>query len=766
MAISQSDKAKELRKTLDNLIENFKEKPEDIVELIAFKNRFYNYSVNNNILIFNQNPYATYVASYEDWKKKGYQVQRDQHGIKIIFPIRTEIFEVGEKDGKKIYRRVTDASPEEKEQIKSGVIKPFNTTRFGVGNVFDISQTDCPAEDYPKLYHMGYSSDQHAAVYEAFKGYCLKRGTPVEEVDLHSIALRGQFSPLTGEIQISDKLDDTEKLSTLTHEFGHALLHGDRESAGKKTSIKELEADCISIMLQQEFGIDLTESRKKHFVDHYNVCKGLEDFSLEDTLKNVSTAYLKLRKELDPVIEAAIAELPADKKEKDITTEDKVLKALKENYPGLKSNAGYYILDEVPGYALGFNPKAPDALVLWSASDGDYHDGVYRHTLEGFGLRDLVDCGLHIHQINVMLVQCGYDDMQQDMATERPVSAKEPATAPEPKQNSNKKEYQNYREQDAAVLDYIKRGVSILRVAEDMGFTPVQIGGYYTLKEHDSVRFYTDTNSFHRFSADVGGSAIDFVMHFGGMNEKEAIQSLKDKYVGDRLNSLPQYTAPAPVSAPEAKIFELPEKADGKFARSFAYLTKTRCLDSGIVQQCMKDGLIYEDNKHNVVFVAADETGKPAYATRHTTLTNSDFKRDVAGSRQDIGWIINNKADRLYVTEAPIDAMSIMCLRKHQGKTIADADYMATCGTGKDAALYFRLKQHPYKEIILANDNDEAGQKANHKIYEKLRVSFPDIKISCIKPKGKDVNEHLCKFCAENCTPKNPKKAKAQEVER
>lgn len=173
---SQSEKSKELRQTLDAIIENYRQKPEAIAELLAFKSQFYSYSVNNTMLIFNQNPAATFVASFEDWKKKGYHIKAGQHGIKIIFPIRTEIFEVGEKDGKKLFRRVTDASPEEKAKIEQGLIKPFTTTRFGVGNVFDISQTDCPAEDYPKLFHMGYSSEHHATLYDAIKSFATGKG--------------------------------------------------------------------------------------------------------------------------------------------------------------------------------------------------------------------------------------------------------------------------------------------------------------------------------------------------------------------------------------------------------------------------------------------------------------------------------------------------------------------------------------------------------------------------------------------------------------
>lgn len=681
----QTSKSKEIKNTLDGLIENYRENPENIAELLAFKSRFYHYSMNNAALIRSQNPHATYVASYEDWKEKGYQVQRGQRGIKIIFPIRTEIFEVGEKDGKKQYRRVTNASPEEKAMIEKGQIKSFTTTRFGVGNVFDISQTDCPPEDYPNFYHMGYSSDRHAQLYDIVKQHAIQKGISVEEADLQSIALRGQFFPMENSIRISDKLNDTEKLSTLTHELGHALLHGDAASRNKNSSLKELEADCVSIMLQEELGIELTEGRKKHFVQHYNVCKDLEGFQLEDVLKNVNLAYFNLRNELDPIIENAVTE--AEKE---------------EPTNRVQKTEDYQVADQIA-------------------------------------------------------------EPEQAQTEKTHPQTPEPEVVPISKLRHQKQPQRDYKEQDAAVLDYIKRGVSILQVAEDMGFTPQQIGGYYTLKEHDSVRIYPDTNSFHRFSTDVGGSTIDFAMHFGGMNEKEAIRSLKEKYVGDRFDSLPQYTPPEAKQTPEPKKFELPQKTEGKFSRAFAYLTKTRCLDSEIVQSCMKDGLIYEDNKHNVVFVGKDAEGTTAYATRHTTLTDSDFKRDVAGSRQDIGFMVDHKASRLYVTEAPIDALSIMCLRKQQGHDIKDANYMATCGTGKDAALYYRLRTNPHiKEVVLANDNDEAGQAASRKIFQTLKKEFPEIKISCLKINGKDPNEHLCQ---KNC-PKNPKKKIAQEVER
>lgn len=631
---SQSDRLKEIKNTLWSVLDTYRENPEKIAEMLEFSSKFYNYSLNNSILISKQNPYSTYVASFQDWKDKGYHVKKGQHGIKVLYPIRTELIEIGNENGKKKYRRVADATPEEKRKIRSGELKPVKFTRFGVGTVFDISQTDCPQQDYPKIFDMGYSSAQHAELYNAVKNFIESKKIPVTETDLTSISLRGAFYPDENAIRISDKLNDTEKLSTLTHELGHALMHGGKDAFKKPAEIQEFEADCVSIMLQKYFGVGLTDSRKKHFADNYDKCRGAKDFKIEDVLKNVNKVYCNLRKELEPFL------------------------------------------------------KQPEKI------------------------------------------------------------------KPERQKNND------YEKQDAAELDYIKHNIPIVQLAKDMGFTPVKAGAYYSLKEHDSVRIYPETNSFCRFSAGAGGSPIDFLMHFGGYGKAEAIKKLKDEYIGDNYNTIKPVAAEEkkPSAPVEKKNFILPEKVDGKYSHMYAYLTKTRCIDAEIVRQCIKANLLYEDKHHNAVFVGKDGD-KAEFATRHSTLTGSSFKRDVAGSRQDIGFMVNNNAEKLYVCEAPIDTLSIMSLMKQQGKQIEKASYLATCGTGKDAAVYTRLKENPQiKEVVLANDHDTAGFKANKKIYEHLCKDFPDIKVKMLSPKkGKDIND---------CLRQAVKKNKVQEVVR
>jgi hypothetical protein len=760
----QANRLDEMKQTLQGVLDSFQEDPEKIAEMLAFKSRFWNYSLNNSILIQSQNPFATFVASIHDWNIKGYRVKKGQHGIKVLFPIRTELIPLGEVDGKQRYRRVADATPEQKQKVKNGELKTVTYTRFGVGTVFDIAQTDCPPQDYPKLFSMGYSSDQHKALYDSIKQYAEQKGIPVREEDLKSISLRGAFYPEENVIRISDKLGDTERLSTLTHELGHALMHNSKEAFDLPEPVRELEADAVSIMLQQYFGISLTDSRKRHFSENYRKCAALKDFKLEDALKLVNTTYQELRKELEPVLSKSV---PVNAKEHAVETPgEKILQNLLHLYPNLKENAGYYILDETRGFALSFNPKAPEALVVWRADgNGGYVNGEYRHTLGRYDLRDLVDSGFHPDEIQKMLDEVGYSyGTETNKKLQHPFDNKSegfPSRA-EAKVPNHSTRYAAYADHDKAALNYIKHSVSIISLAQAMGFTPVQDGHYYTLKEHDSVKIYPETNSFYQFSSGKGGSPIDFLMTFGGYTAKEAIEKLEKEYTDgrfDEIHAVPQeHTAPVPGK----KEFVLPEKVGGKYTRVFAYLTKTRCLDADIVKRCMSEGLIYEDSKHNAVFIGKDDAGKPVYATRHTTLTESNFKRDVAGSRQDVGWMVKNgKAEKLYVCEAPIDALSIMTLLKQQGKSIAKASFLATCGTCKDAALYARLRANPQiKEVSLANDNDEAGQKANEKIYKALQKDFPGIRVKLCTPNtGKDINECLCK---------KPKKEaeKGQEVER
>ena len=73
----------------------------------------------------------------------------------------------------------------------------------------------------------------------------------------------------------------------------------------------------------------------------------------------------------------------------------------------------------------------------------------------------------------------------------------------------------------------IAKSVDLVSVAQSLGYTVKKVGNYYTLKEMDSIRIY-QRKSWYRWSrgfdkGNNGGSQIDFLRVFAGMEVKEAV---------------------------------------------------------------------------------------------------------------------------------------------------------------------------------------------------------------------------------------------------
>lgn len=78
----------------------------------------------------------------------------------------------------------------------------------------------------------------------------------------------------------------------------------------------------------------------------------------------------------------------------------------------------------------------------------------------------------------------------------------------------------------------LAKSVDLCEVASSLGYTVKKIGKYHTLKEMDSIRIYGKTN-WYRWSrqnekGSNGGSQIDFLRVFAGMDIKEAVFWLLD----------------------------------------------------------------------------------------------------------------------------------------------------------------------------------------------------------------------------------------------
>jgi hypothetical protein len=244
-----------------------------------------------------------------------------------------------------------------------------------------------------------------------------------------------------------------------------------------------------------------------------------------------------------------------------------------------------------------------------------------------------------------------------------------------------------------------------------------RVGREYRLKDHDSL---TISNGwFHWHSRGVGGSnVIDYLTKVRGYGFVEAMRSL----VGV---SVPACSA---VQEGKPRTFILPA-CNHNNDKVIAYLRK-RGIALSVIQDCIRRGSLYEDTRHNCVFVGFDEGGKPRYAALRGTY--GDFKRDAAGSDKRFNFLlstVNPHSYALAVFESPIDALS------HQTLCPEFNDYRLSLGGVALAALERFLTTHSHVcQVFAGTDNDEAGEQAAARI-----AALPNIDVLRLKPpKGKD----------------------------
>lgn len=290
---------KELQQKVINLAESFRSNPQDIAEYLKFSSQFYNYSSRNSMLIYQQNKGAKYCNSYKAYQDMGYQVNRGEHGMKILVPTIKTYLHIGDD-----LVPLSQASAEQKKAYRANQIQSEQKLYFKIGTVFDITQTNCPKEDYPKFLDLGYSSERHSEICEVMKNYCEKKlNCPIYENDFKSVNLRGFYNPSDNSISLSGMFDDTTKLSILTHETGHAILHNDNEMQQVKRpdAQVEFEADATSVMLQSYFNVEIPQSRLNHMSACYKEMLADKNITSKDVTTSLEKAHKAYRTVIDNI---------------------------------------------------------------------------------------------------------------------------------------------------------------------------------------------------------------------------------------------------------------------------------------------------------------------------------------------------------------------------------------------------------------------------------------------------------------------------------
>ena len=236
------------------LAEHLKEGMKNYLDSEQFKSfldtmsKFHNYSLNNIHFLKMQNPNVSQVASFNKWKTDFERtVKKGSKALKIWVPyqVKTKI---------SANQNELSFSPAENEMEE----KEVTVTRFKLGNVFDVSQTE--GKELPKaINELTGSVKDYEDLYRAAKAVSMDNQVSISFEEIKREGANGYYSPNENRIVISKGLKGQEHiLKTIFHEMAHSDLHrGTNAQYGDDQYRKqELQAESVAYVVANHFGFD------------------------------------------------------------------------------------------------------------------------------------------------------------------------------------------------------------------------------------------------------------------------------------------------------------------------------------------------------------------------------------------------------------------------------------------------------------------------------------------------------------------------------
>ena len=267
-------------------------------------------------------------------------------------------------------------------------------------------------------------------------------------------------------------------------------------------------------------------------------------------------------------------------------------------------------------------------------------------------------------------------------------------------------------------------------------------GNTYSTREHDSLKI--SNGKWMWWSRGIGGaSALDFLVKVRGIPFTEAVGKLINEEA-----VTPSFSLPKKESAKPKKLL-LPAKSPTN-TEVIKYLT-ARGIDRGIIETCIREGLIYESLPyHNCIFVGYDSAGEAKYAS-YRAVTPQRIMGDAAGSDKTYGFRISCKGRTVHVFESVIDLLSYATIMKERTgdwrkETMLSLGGIYAPAAGKQMKIPAALtrildERKDIDTIALHLDSDYAGRSAAGAIKTQMQGKYrirdePP-------PKGKDYNDYL-----------------------
>lgn len=321
---TREEKETEVKSLIENTekkINQYFESPENIKEYLSFMSKFYNYSLNNSVLIDNQFSGAIGVGSYAFFKEKSFQVNKGEKGIKILVP------QTGKdkfKNEKGEIKSLDKATKEEKIKIKDKILKVVKgRTYFAQGYVFDVSQTTAKAKDLPNLFPNRWlegSIKDYGDLYKGMEKIAKNIGVKIVEPKQELGVAKGVSYTNLKEIALNPRNAELQNVKTLIHELTHAKLHTMEKFNKYETYEKEFQAELTAYTVCSHFGIDTSEYSLKY----------LHDWTKDRTLKDKKELLKEVRETSIEYIET-LEEVLINKREIQEPVKEKIYESTEVN---------------------------------------------------------------------------------------------------------------------------------------------------------------------------------------------------------------------------------------------------------------------------------------------------------------------------------------------------------------------------------------------------------------------------------------------------
>ncbi|HGS3638817.1 PBECR4 domain-containing protein [Streptococcus infantis] len=349
----------ELSEVAFQKVREYTETPERLEEYLNFMSKFPELSPRNVALIQEQWPGANAVATYNQWQSMGevLGITSDQvfetrntytnkktgrtrevvHNnlsvktgekshITLFRPMMVEMIPVLDENGNQVkngkgnpkYKRLSEATPEEKALKKEGKLKSrffqerdSNTglAKFATYKVFELSQTTLKPEFYPKAMpnrHYDFNMDhiRTKEVLEGLSDYAKGIGVMIYQDDAKELkSAKGAFYPDEQKILLNPDNTPGEVVATTIHELAHASLHNPKFANSYKEDVskdrRELEAEMTSYLVSKHFGLDTSEKAIRYMAIWTDNLTSLDDQQLAQSMKRIHGTVSKIVKSVE-----------------------------------------------------------------------------------------------------------------------------------------------------------------------------------------------------------------------------------------------------------------------------------------------------------------------------------------------------------------------------------------------------------------------------------------------------------------------------------